>query len=67
MMIGKVYWKSVVLPSVLSASEVAVWKASERRRLQRIENGVWRKVLGAPGYAPVCTLQGEIGLSLIHI
>ena len=40
MMIGKVYWKSVVLPSVLSASEVTVWKASERKRLQRIENGV---------------------------
>ena len=36
---------------------------SELEVLQRIENGVWRTMLGSPGYAPVSTLQGEVGAS----
>jgi len=45
----------VILPSVLSVSEVTVWKANERKRLQRIENGEWRKVSGSP--------EGKLGLA----
>ena len=47
LLIGKTFWKSVILPSVLHASQVIVWKKSEREKLQRIENGVWRKIFGA--------------------
>ena len=65
-LIGKTYWKSVVLPSVLSSGQVMVWKRSERDRLQRIENGVWRKVFAAPSYTPVAALQGEIGCSSVY-
>ena len=38
-MIGKTFWKSVVLPGVLNAGEVMVWSEREKERMQRIENG----------------------------
>ena len=66
LLIGKTFWKSVVLPSVLSSDEVMVWTKSERDRLQRTENGVWRKVFMAPSYTPVAALQGEVGCSSVH-
>ena len=31
--------------------------------MQRIENQVWRQMLGAPRFTPVVALQGEIGAS----
>ena len=36
---------------------------AELETMQRIENGVWRAVLGAPGYAPVVTLRAKVGTS----
>ena len=59
-MIRKVYWKSMVLPVVLTGASVLCWTRSELEMLQRIENGV---MLSAPGYAPVSTLHGEVGAS----
>ena len=63
LMIGKTYWKSVVLPSILYASAVICWNESELMKLQRLENSVWRQILAAPSYTPIVTLQGEIGCS----
>jgi hypothetical protein len=63
LLIGKTFWKSVVLPSVLHGSAVVIWNKTELGKLQTIENAVWRQILGAPSYAPVSTLQGEIGTS----
>jgi len=63
LIIGKTYWKSVVLPSVLNSNQVIAWSKTEKERLQRIENKVWRKVFDAPSYTPIVTLQGEIGCS----
>jgi len=65
LLIGKTYWKSVVLPSVLKSSQVIVWNKTEKGRMQRIENGVWRKIFDAPSYTPVVTLQGEVGCSSV--
>ena len=66
MLIGKVYWKSVVLPGVLSVAEVMPWNENELDKLQRIENGVWRKVLRAPDCTAIAALQGEIGCSSVR-
>ena len=63
LMIGKTYWQSVVVPAVLMGSSVVCWTKVELETMHRIENGVWRAVLGAPGYAPVVTLQGVVGTS----
>ena len=35
----------------------------QKVRLQTVENGVYRKILGARDYAPLVTLRGEIGAS----
>ena len=51
MVIGKTYWKSVVQPRVLSATAVMVWMGGEVERMQRVENKVWRQILGALGYS----------------
>jgi len=66
LVIGKTFWKNVVLPSVLASSGVIVWRKRELEKLQRIENGVWRKIFGAPSYTPVAALQGEIGCSTVE-
>ena len=66
LLIGKTFWKSVVLPGVLNASEVMVWNEREKERLQRIENGVWRKVMRAASFTPVVALQGEVGCSTVR-
>jgi len=63
MVIGKSFWKGVVLPRILSASAVVDWTMTEKRKLQTTENGVWRQILGAPMYTPVAALQGEVGAS----
>ena len=67
LLIGKTFWKSVVLSSILYASAVTLWTKEELDNLQRIENGVWRKILGAPQYSPLVTLQGEIGASTMDL
>jgi hypothetical protein len=63
LLIGKTYWKSVVLPSLLFASSVVVWNKGELEQLQKVENSVWRHILGAPGYAPKAAMRGDIGAS----
>ena len=63
LLIGKTYWKSVVLPDVLYGAEIIPFTKSELNDIQRAENIAFRQILGAPRYAPVCTLRGEIGSS----
>ena len=65
MLIGKTYWKSLVLPSVLYATNVMGLNRVEIGKLQVAENSVYRKILGAPKYAPVCTLRGDVGASMM--
>ena len=62
-LIGKTFWKVLALPSILFCTNIIGLNASEIEKLQVIENGVYRKILGAPSYAPNCTLRGEIGSS----
>ena len=61
--VGSTYWKSVVLPTLLNGAAVVTYTVSELEQLQRVENCVWRYILGAPRCAPVVTLRGEIGAS----
>lgn len=60
-LIGKTYWKSIVLPSILYASSIMTYNKTEIGKLQAIENNVYRQMLGAPKYAQVTTLRGEVG------
>lgn len=60
-LIGKTYWKSVVLPSILYASSIMNYTNTEIEQLQRIDNGVYRQLLSAPKYAQIPALRGEVG------
>ena len=53
MMIGKVYWKTVALPSILHGSDVIDFIEKDVEKLQVIENNVYRKILRAPSFTPI--------------
>lgn len=63
MLIGKTFWKSLALPSIMYGIDIMELTKTELRTLQTIEHGVYRQILGAPKYAPISTLRGEIGAS----
>ena len=44
---------------------MVVWTREEVKQMQRVENRVWRQIVGAPEYTPVVALQGEIGASTV--
>ena len=62
-LIGKKYWKNVVLPNILYASSVITWTKKELQDLQKIDNQIWRQILGAPRYTLVVAVRGEAGAS----
>ena len=60
-LIGKTYWKGMVLPSVLNGIGVMNVSNEIIENVQGIENGVYRKILGARGKTVLETLRGEVG------
>jgi hypothetical protein len=62
--IGKAFWKGLVLPTLLYGTEAMTFTKTEIQKLQRIENQVFRTILGAPTYTPCTVLRAEIGASL---
>ncbi len=62
-MIGKTFWKSVALPSILYGTKNMNLTKTDIQKLQKEENKVYRQILGAPSYAQIATLRGEIGSS----
>ena len=65
MLIGKTYWKNIVLPSILQSIGVIPYTNTEINELQKIENGVYRRILGGRKNTPICVLRGEIGSSMM--
>ena len=65
LMIGKVFWKSLALPSILYGANVFIITDVEMKKLEKIENGVYRQMLGAPRYTAKCALRGEVGASMM--
>lgn len=65
MLIGKTYWKNVVLPSILQNIGVVSYTNTEIEELQKIENRVYRRILGGIRSTPICVLRGEVGSSMM--
>ena len=63
--VGKAIWKLMSLPSILFGRGVVTTSKSSIEKVQRIENKVWRYLLGIGGYSSVEALRGEIGASMI--
>ena len=56
-MIGKSYWKSMALPSILYGVEVVQILEQDMASLQRIENSVLRKFFNTPPYACIAAMN----------
>ena len=63
--VGKAIWKLMAIPAILYGRAVIPTSKYHIELLQRIENKVWRYLLGIGGYATVEALRGEIGTSMV--
>ena len=62
-LIGKTYWKCIALPSILYGTNIIHLTETEIDKLQRIENSVYRKILGGTKNTAKAALRGDIGAS----
>ena len=65
MLMGKAYWKNLILPSLLYGTGVMTFSSKEIGQLQVIENSAYRRILEARKYTPISAIRGEIGSSLM--
>ena len=65
-LIGKTYWKVMVLSSVLQGLGVMSFNKDFIKQMQSLENGVFRKIFNARDHTPITVLRGEIGSSLME-
>ena len=63
--VGKAIWKLMAIPALLFGRAVVTTMKSNIEKLQRIENRVWRYLLGIGGYSITEALRGEIGASMV--
>ena len=63
--VGKAIWKLMALPSILFGRAVITTSKTNIDKIQRVENKVWRYLLGIGGYSTVEALRGEIGASMV--
>merc|ERR1711909_84703 len=63
--VGKAIWKLMAIPAILFGRAVVTTTKGNIDKLQRIENKVWRYLLGIGGYSTVEALRGEIGASMV--
>ena len=65
MLIGKTYWKGLVQPNILYATETINFLKSDLDQIQRIENKAIRLILQVPKYCAVEFLRAEAGISSV--
>ena len=53
------------IPAILYGRTVVTTSDTNIKKLQRIENRIWRFLLGVGGYSTIETLRGEIGASMV--
>ena len=66
LLIGRTYWKNVILPEILYAGDIIIYKKYELAQLQKAENQAFRQIFGAPKFTPVCALRSEVGSSTME-
>ena len=64
-LVGKAIWKTMSMPAILYGRAVVPTSETNIIKLQRMENRVWRYLLGIGGFATLEGLRGEIGASLV--
>ena len=64
--VGKAIWKAIDIPAALYGRAGIPISEESINKLQRIENRVWRYLLGIKGYSMVKGLRGEIEASSVQ-
>merc|ERR1711874_245772 len=64
-LVGKAIWKLMCIPAILFGRAVIPTTEGRIEGLQRLENSVWRFLMGIGGYSSVDALRGEMGASLV--
>merc|ERR1711874_756703 len=62
--VRKAIWKLMAIPAILFGKAVITTSKAQIEKLQRLENKVWRYLLGI-GYTAIDSLRGEIGASMV--
>ena len=65
MLVGKTYWKGVILPSALHGISLMDPTKKEINKLQTAENKTYRTILGGRIGTPISAIRGETGASLM--
>ena len=60
LLIGKTFWKSIALPSPMYGTNIIHLTDGNIREIHKIENSVYRWILGAAHYNPNVVLREEI-------
>ena len=63
LLIGKTFWKGLILPNLLYASDVIVYTKNQIKSLQILDNFIYKQILQVPSYTATCFLRGEVGAS----
>ena len=63
MLIGKTYWKGLVLPNILYGTDVIGMRSEDISKLQTLDNMAYRFILKVPKYTAIEFLRGEVGAS----
>ena len=63
MLIGKTYWKGLVLPNILYGTDVIGMRNEDISKLQTLDNMAYRFILKVPKYTAIEFLRGEVGAS----
>ena len=58
--VGKAIWKMMHIPAIMYGRTVVPTSDTNIEKLQRIENNVWRFLLGIRGYSIVEALRGKL-------
>ena len=64
--VGKAVWKQQAVPALLFGKQVVTLTKKIIDKLQKIENNVYRYLLGVGPTTPVETLRGEVGASSVE-
>merc|ERR1711874_463840 len=64
-LVGKAMWKLMCMPAILFGRAIVPTCAGRIEGLQRLENRVWRFLMGIGGYSTVDALRGKMGASLV--
>ena len=66
LLVGKTWWKCGILSGILMGAGVMNFNVKQVKTLQKIENRVYRGILGAIYNSPKAVMRGEIGSSLME-